>query len=227
LNPDLEFHKECPLKVEGCPLADEIRRLQDECKRIQKLSRVDSLTGLFNFGHLLYSLDAEMERTRRTGLLTGLIMLDMDHFKQINDTLGHDAGNQVLQRVGDILHGNLRRIDIPCRYGGEEFAVILPGTRLPQAIRVAERLRVDLENLPVEIDNKRVRLTASFGVDAYNGQGNISNEDFIKKADHFLLEAKVKGRNQVCYDESKVRIEATEVTGEERESLLFNLRPAN
>lgn len=225
LNLNIEPENGCPLKTEGCPLIDEVRRLKEACKRLQILSQVDSLTELFNFGYLLDALDKEMERTRRTSLSTSLIMLDLDHFKHINDSLGHEAGNIALKWSSNILRNNLRRIDIPCRYGGEEFAVILPGTSLSQAVLGAERLRNGLANLPVEIDNKTVRLTASFGVDAYDGREDITAEEFIERTDHFLLDAKAKGRNRVCYDESKVSVKTTEVSSEERESLLFTPQP--
>jgi len=208
-------------------MIDEIRRLQEECKRLQILSQVDSLTELFNFGYFLTALDKEMERTRRTSLFTSLIMFDLDHFKHINDSLGHEAGNIALKWSSNILRNNSRRIDIPCRYGGEEFAVILPGTSLSRAVQIAERLRAGLAKLPVEIDNKTVRLTASFGVDAYDGREDITAEEFIERTDYFLLDAKAKGRNRVCYDESKVSVKTTEVSREERESLFFNPRPDN
>ena len=112
-----------------------------------------------------------------------------------------------------------------CRYGGEEFVVILPGTGLPQAIRAAERLRFALENSPVRLNGKLVRLTASFGVDAYRGRKKLTVETFIKQADHFLLEAKARGRNRVCYDENKLTEAVEGLTLDEREALFATRRP--
>ena len=138
---------DCPAGLETCPVLPELRRLeeeyrllQEECRRLQKLSQTDPLTRLFNRGYLMISLEQEMERTRRTGFPTSLIMLDLDHFKRLNDTYGHQFGDEVLCRVAVLLKDNIRKLDIPCRYGGEEFVVILPGTRLPQAVRLAVRL---------------------------------------------------------------------------------------
>jgi len=221
----LDLQGKCPSTNQECPVFDEVRRLREECKRLQELTQVDTLTGLFNFRYLMVALEGEMERTRRTDLSTGLIMSDLDHFKRINDTHGHECGNEALQWIGKIWHEKLRRIDMACRYGGEEFVVILPGTRLPQAIRAAERLRFALENSPVKLNGKLVRLTASFGVDAYRGRKKLTVETFIKQADHFLLEAKARGRNRVCYDENKLTEAVEGLTLDEREALFATRRP--
>jgi diguanylate cyclase (GGDEF)-like protein len=151
----------------------------------------------------------------------GLIMLDLDHFKLINDNFGHENGNKALKLVSGTIRDNIRRIDIPCRYGGEEFAIILPGIRLKQAIRAAERLRVSMENNPLLINGELIRLTASFGVDSYESDENIPGKGFIERTDEFLLEAKQNGRNRVCHHEGKAVEEMTEVTNKERESLMF------
>ena len=222
----LELQEPCPLKNQGCPVVDELRRLKQEVKGLQELSNTDTLTGLFNFRYLLTALEGEMERTRRTGLSTGLIMIDLDNFKQINDTYGHESGNKALQWCSRIWRENIRRIDIPCRYGGEEFAIILPGARLPQAVRTAERLRALLVNSPVNLDSELARLTASFGVDAYTVRESLSVEAFVKRTDHFLLEAKAKGRNCVCYKEIKRTVAPTEITDKEREALFITRRSA-
>ena len=221
----LDLQEKCPSNNQECPVFDEVRRLREECKRLQELTQVDTLTGLFNFRYLMVALEGEMERTRRTDLSTGLIMSDLDHFKRINDTHGHECGNEALQWISKIWHDKLRRIDMACRYGGEEFVVILPGTGLPQAIRAAERLRFALENSPVRLNGKLVRLTASFGVDAYRGRKKLTVETFIKQTDHFLLEAKARGRNRVCYDENKITVEMEGLTLDEREALFATRRP--
>jgi diguanylate cyclase (GGDEF)-like protein len=225
LDQPLDLQEKCPSHNQECPVFDEVRHLREECKRLQELTQVDTLTGLFNFRYLMMALEGEMERTRRTGLSTGLIMSDLDHFKRINDTYGHECGNKALQWIGNIWHEKLRRIDMACRYGGEEFVVILPGTRLPQAIRAAERLRFALQSSPVKLNGKLVRLTASFGVDAYRGRKKLTVETFIKQTDHFLLEAKARGRNRVCYDDNKITVAMEGLTPDEREALFATRRP--
>jgi diguanylate cyclase (GGDEF)-like protein len=225
LDQPLDLQEKCPSHNQECPVFDEVRHLREECKRLQELTQVDTLTGLFNFRYLMMALEGEMERTRRTGLSTGLIMSDLDHFKRINDTYGHECGNKALQWIGNIWHEKLRRIDMACRYGGEEFVVILPGTRLPQAIRAAERLRFALQSSPVKLNGKLVRLTASFGVDAYRGRKKLTVETFIKQTDHFLFEAKARGRNRVCYDENKITVAMEGLTPDEREALFATRRP--
>lgn len=215
----------CPLADQDCPVQQELNRLRSECKHLQELSRTDPLTGFFNFRHLQTILSTEMERTRRSGLPTGLVMIDLDHFKRVNDTYGHEAGNTVLKGVSKTMLQNLRRIDIPCRFGGEEFAIILPVTRLSHAVNAAERLRRALEKSSIPIEEGSLKVTASFGVDVYRGRARLSPDAFIERADRFLLDAKAGGRNRVCYDLEKARGISTEVTPEERRALFGKPTP--
>ena len=216
-----DLRESCPLGVHDCPFIAEIERLKQECKELSELSQTDPLTGLFNYRHLIAALEREMERTRRTGLPTGIIMIDMDHFKGINDTYGHQAGNEALKWAGKVWRKTVRRFDILCRYGGEEFAIVLPGIRLPQAVLTAERLRSILASSPVNFDSREITLTASFGVDIFNVREKLSVDDFIKRADGYLREAKAQGRNRVCYEEVKTTTVPSEVTGEERAALFI------
>ncbi|MBW1799942.1 MAG: GGDEF domain-containing protein [Deltaproteobacteria bacterium] len=221
-----EIKTRCPLNIDECPVSDEIRRLQEECDRLRELSQIDALTGYFNYRYLLNALEGEMERTRRTALPTGLIMVDLDNFKQVNDHYGHETGNIALKWCTKIWRSKIRRIDVPCRYGGEEFAFILPGTPLPQTVQAAERLRSGLENETLEFEQHKIKLTASFGVEAYNGKGKMSVKAFIRRADRSLLEAKTGGRNRVCYEEIEHREPSTEITEKEREALYTRKNPA-
>jgi diguanylate cyclase (GGDEF)-like protein len=212
--------EQCPEKVVDCPLVEELLRLREECKRLKDLSHTDTLTDLFNFRYFETALETEMERTRRTGLPTSLIMIDLDHFKRVNDTYGHESGNRALQWATKVFQKATRKIDILCRYGGEEFAIILPGTRLPHGIRMAERLRLAMEQAELKLEGDRIALTASFGVYTYRGREDLSAEEFIKRADSFLLEAKARGRNRVCCEETRLEVGVTEITVQEREALL-------
>ena len=214
-------NESCPLGAHECPFFAEIERLKQECRALAELSQTDPLTGLFNYRYLIAALEREMERTRRTGLPTGLIMIDMDYFKSINDTYGHQAGNEALKWAGKVWRSTVRRFDIPCRYGGEEFAIVLPGIRLPQAVLTAERLRSILASSPVAFDGREIKLTASFGVDIFNLKERLTPDDFIKRADGYLREAKAQGRNRVCYEEVKTTTVPSEVTGEERAALFI------
>jgi diguanylate cyclase (GGDEF)-like protein len=221
--------KECPEGKKDCRFLKRLIVLEDECKRLKEMSRTDELTGFFNFRHLMEALNSEMERTRRTGLPVGLIMIDLDYFKKINDLLGHEKGNEALKWSSCLFRDNIRCIDIPCRYGGEEFTIILPGTPLKGSVNVAERLRhkLSVEPAPIDGHNGPITITASFGVDVYMGRHNKSATDFIRQTDKLLLEAKEKGRNRTCYNRGRVEVMQAEVTKDERELLGIKNRSKN
>jgi len=216
----LHLAVQCPVGKQDCPLGAELVRLRQECARLAEMVDTDSLTGLHNYRHFLRALDREMERTRRTGLPTALIMIDLDHFKNVNDTYGHETGNEVLCATGALWKGNIRKIDTLCRYGGEEFGVILPGTRLHRAVRTAERLRRVLGDSPVDLGGRSLFLTASFGVDVFEAGDDDSIQAFVERVDQFLLAAKAEGRNRVCSSTAAAEPEPTELSQEERRALL-------
>ncbi len=188
---------QCPLGPEGCPIFEGVNELRRERDQLRELSHIDPLTGLRNFRYLMSALELELERSRRTHLPTAIIMIDLDHFKKINDKFGHPAGNAVLKFVSQLWVKNIRKIDTACRYGGEEFAIIVPGSGAKHAMFVAERLRASLERKVLKYRQHRLGLTASFGVDVFEPGEEIDAEGLIARADRYLLEAKAEGRNAV------------------------------
>ena len=193
--------KNCPAGVEDCTLSVEVAQLREQVRNLETLSYIDALTGLFNFRFMQRALEMEMERTRRTFLPTSLIMADLDHFKNINGTYGHEAGNTALAWVGRLLRESVRIIDAACRYGGEEFALILPSTSLVQSSNIAERLRVIINSNSVLLNGQHVTLTASFGVAVFSFTDNWTVSDFLSKADGLLYQAKSSGRDRVFSQE--------------------------
>jgi diguanylate cyclase (GGDEF)-like protein len=167
---------------------------------VQEHSVRDALTGCFNRRHSLAVLDSEFRRTRRSHGSFSLVMMDLDHFKKINDRFGHLCGDAVLAHVGQRMHAVLRGSDTKCRYGGEEFLVLLPDTPLSGARRVAEMLRKDLEQRPVRWNDQTLVVTASFGI-AEMVPGEDTANTIIARADAALYHAKQNGRN--CVRSSK------------------------
>jgi diguanylate cyclase (GGDEF)-like protein len=169
---------------------------------VQMQAVTDELTGLFNLRHFHHTLDGEIERSRRFGIEVGLAMLDIDDFKRINDTFGHQQGDLVLLEVGRVLRSLSRDIDEPARYGGEEMAVILPQTDLHGAELLAERMRHAIEELRINrLDGDGVlRVTASFGVASLPTCAS-DKDSLIAEADAALYRAKRAGKNRVARGE--------------------------
>ncbi|WP_221800893.1 GGDEF domain-containing protein [Oceanobacter mangrovi] len=181
-----------------CPSAGTECRFQQELVSLRQQIIRDALTGLFNHRHLMESLEREIDRTERSELPTCLLMIDLDYFKQVNDRWGHEVGNLVLQASARVILETTRKLDIQCRYGGEEFAVILPSTHRLAAQNVAERIRQNIEALVFEQQGETFGVTASIGLACFeSGQPAIASE-LLQQADKELYRAKQQGRNQVC-----------------------------
>ena len=174
--------------------------LRDANAQIERLSVTDPLLGIFNRRYLHSRLDQEVARARRYGAPLALIMSDLDHFKSINDSYGHQAGDAVLQHVAALAGSTLRQAtDWMARYGGEEFVIVLPETRAPGATAVAEKIRLLCEQTPAELAVGRIQVTASFGVAAID-PADASDPDgdaLLRDADKALYESKRRGRNLV------------------------------
>ena len=129
----------CPVGESSCEWLDEVESLRLKIDELSDLVSTDALTGLFNFRHFKTVLQAEMDRSKRSGIPTSLVLVDADHFKNVNDTYGHEIGNQALKHLTKILKNEVRTTDIVCRYGGEEFAIVFPETHLNLAVKVAAK----------------------------------------------------------------------------------------
>ncbi|SIR57293.1 diguanylate cyclase (GGDEF) domain-containing protein [Halanaerobium kushneri] len=167
-------------------------KVRARTKELRKMVITDELTGLFNRRRILELLEKELAKCRRYQRNLSVIMMDLDFFKDINDSYGHQFGDQVLKKIGYILQENTRKLDLVGRYGGEEFLLILPETELEKASLVAEKLRQKIKK--AEIKGQDLRLTASFGTAQFDD--DLSHQ-LIKKADDLLYKAKAKGRDRV------------------------------
>jgi len=177
---------------------DFMNQLQEQKRLIESLREEtirDSLTNLFNYHRFQESLEKEIYRARRYNLQLSIILADIDHFKAVNDTYGHLAGDYALKKIAECLTDSLRESDSAARYGGEEFALILPETDPDGAFIVAERLRDNINSMTINYESKKISPTMSFGVASFDPANDMSKNDLIKKADHALYEAKKAGRN--------------------------------
>jgi diguanylate cyclase (GGDEF)-like protein len=167
-------------------------------QKLLDLARKDPLTGIDNRRSFSEKADQELARSHRTGASLTAIALDIDFFKKINDSYGHNAGDEVLKTLAKHCRNALRRTDIFARFGGEEFVILLPDTPLEQGLQKAERLREMLAAAPTEITSgETIRFTASFGV-AERAEQHQQIEDLLSAADQALYKAKRTGRNRVC-----------------------------
>jgi two-component system cell cycle response regulator len=165
--------------------------------RLEALAHTDALTLVLNRRALVGRLTAEVDRARRYESVVSVLMVDLDHFKGVNDTYGHPVGDQVLRDVAQLLQHEVRSVDIVARYGGEEFIVVLPETSSEGAVVFAERIRERIEARMFESTGHSLLLTTSIGVATFPSARVASMDDLIARADEALYRAKAEGRNRV------------------------------
>lgn len=213
----------CPHGDTPCQFLQELHDLRREVDLLKEQVRTDALTGLYNFRFFSDILPLEMERASRSFQPLSLILLDIDHFKSFNDRWGHEIGNKALIHVAQLIGLTIRKLDYACRFGGEEFVILLPNTDLRQAANVAERLREIIANTQLQHEQELIAITASLGVDEYRGNQSDDMANFIARVDTFLYQAKHAGRNCVKAPVVEEIITAT-VTPEEKDALLGSFR---
>ncbi len=183
-----------------------VRRLEVQTELLSKLAAFDDLTGVYNRRSMFHHLEAELSRCRRYGRSLAVLMVDIDHFKKVNDQHGHLIGDQALRWVATTLQNELRSMDFLCRYGGEEFCAILPETNQPGAARAAERLRASLDRQAFATDDVSLGITVSVGGASWTPIAKEEVPDLLARADRALLDAKRSGRNrvQIANDEQTI-----------------------
>ncbi|UVM51889.1 diguanylate cyclase [Pseudomonas sp. B21-015] len=193
---DSKINHICLVIYDVTDVAANRHQLQAANAQLQQLSSTDRLTGLYNRGHWEENLKVAYARHQRYGNATSLVMFDIDHFKRVNDTYGHQAGDKVIEQVARLVREHVRDTDVAGRYGGEEFAVVLSDTDKSGARDFAERLRKAIEELEVLHNGQSIRFTISLGV-ADLSQPSTNYTDLITWADHALYASKKVGRNRV------------------------------
>jgi diguanylate cyclase (GGDEF)-like protein len=190
---DLQF-----FSVIGYQMASTLKHLQ-RFSSVKKEAIYDTLTSLFNRRYFEEKLGMDAQKAFHTGSNLAIIMVDIDHFKRVNDTFGHAGGDKVLREIASLLKNSVRRQDdTVARYGGEEFVLVLPGAPLEATSTIAERIRRTVENTPVGLGESQIHLTISLGISNFPIHRAKSKEELVKMADLALYEAKRGGRNRVC-----------------------------
>ncbi len=180
--------------LEKAGLKREMRMAQE---KLAEMSVRDELTGMYNRRYFRDALEREVSGAQRYGHMLALCMIDLDHFKRVNDTHGHLCGDRVLQEFGRLLDDSIRKYDVGCRYGGEEFAVILPDTSLEKARTLCDRFRERVNEHRFTYEELSLHITTSVGVAALPSDGLITGRHLVDLADKALYQAKNQGRNQV------------------------------
>ncbi len=189
---DLQF-----FSVIGHQMAATLKHFQ-RFSSIKTIAIYDPLTNLYNRRYFEERLTGEAQRAFYGGSSLSLIMIDIDHFKKINDTFGHTEGDKVLQEIATLLKNSVRKKDTVARYGGEEFVIILPEAGLEEANMIAERIRKLVEKTLLTIGKVQINMTISLGISNFPIHRPKSKEELVRMADHALYEAKRAGRNRVC-----------------------------
>ncbi len=165
-------------------------------RNLERLANTDSLTGVWNRRYFLNIAEQETQRSRRYNRPLSVLMIDIDHFKKVNDTYGHVVGDEVLIMMTETVIHYLRNVDVLGRFGGEEFVALLPETDSKAALITGERIRENIEQITIPVEGKLVSITVSIGVSSYQlGDANI--DVLIQRADEALYQAKNQGRNRV------------------------------
>jgi diguanylate cyclase (GGDEF)-like protein len=190
---DLQF-----FSVIGYQMATTLKHFQ-RFSSVKKEAIYDTLTSLFNRRYFEEKLAVDAQKAFHNSSNLSIIIVDIDHFKKVNDTFGHAAGDKVLYEIASLLKNSVRRQDdTVARYGGEEFVLVLPGVRLEATSMIAERIRQAVANTPIDIGQSQIHLTISLGISNFPIHRAKSKEELVKMADLALYEAKRGGRNRVC-----------------------------
>jgi diguanylate cyclase (GGDEF)-like protein len=202
IEKNLEQHR---LKLENQRLQVELEKRLEESRQqnviLQHLSTTDYLTGLHNHRYLQERIEEELNLSIRKRIPVSVIMVDLDHFKKVNDVYGHLFGDQVLREVAEILKKSTRACDTVARYGGEEFLILLPATELEGAVMIAERALEQIRSWKFDNEGTLVPITASSGVAGFIPSSVGRRENLVAKADRAMYRAKELGRDQVCFEE--------------------------
>ena len=203
---DGELSYICLTITDVSDIAKNKTHLRESNEQLTHLSKMDQLTQLYNRGHWEVCLAQEFERCRQTGIPSTLVMFDIDHFKQVNDSFGHVAGDGVIRNVSSLLRRTKRQSDLAGRYGGEEFGVILPGTSADHGLYFTERLRRRVEETSVSVGVRNINVTISLGVCEWTPE--ITHyEEWLEYADNALYQSKQDGRNQTTVYDTEECIE--------------------
>lgn len=207
---ELELNARIYASLRTKALQDELKskntQLEELLARVEYMAITDVLTGLYNRRRLHLVLAKEFERSKRYASPFAMILMDLDHFKNINDTYGHLAGDMVLQDVAKIILKNIREIDTAARYGGEEFTVLLPNTKKEDAVHLAERIRRSIERHKFP-DMQNIAITVSIGISGVPDEDIDTEDKLIRCADIALYKSKQDGRNRTVVAEGKSLVE--------------------
>jgi diguanylate cyclase (GGDEF)-like protein len=203
-------------------LFERLVQLEKENRHLKSLSVTDELTGLYNKRFFNRQLTVEIARTQRTGEPFCLIFVDLDNFKIINDTLGHTKGDEFLVKTCRQITSNIRPTDFACRFGGDEFAIILPATSLRDGIKIAERWRKLFLQVATEMC---LPVSSSIGIDEFNASCKLGAQEFLHQVDQFLYKAKKTGKGKIAHPDIELP-ESKAVTWAEKEILYHIFQPS-
>jgi diguanylate cyclase (GGDEF)-like protein len=185
-------------------------------EKVEELSNVDGLTGLYNRRYFQEMIERMVMEASRTGVPLSMIMLDIDHFKAVNDTYGHKAGDDVIRFLARTVKNNVRKVDVAARYGGEEFVVLLHNTSVEGANRLAEKIRILVKDSTINADGSQINITSSFGISSFPSL-SLSSGDLVKNSDQALYFSKENGRNKVTVFSKDIGNSASEKEEDEEE----------